>query len=463
MVAGYFTEDLFLPGDTLDKIDGYSDYAIVRLNYLGSVIWSAQISGELRFLRFGDGDEVNAVASYMDSCFVAGTWVYSSQPGMSFVHFRLSASGGLLDLADHPGVVRSQAPIGLEVSQVIDHPEFGIHLTGRFNDSLQVGDTVLYGPTNTAYLAHLSEDFEVLWARRLGTNYGEREIVVDDDGNVYFLISSMVTLGTDTLTGNTAAGLLALDPAGNFRWRFEPLSPWEPSVSILPSNRIFFQSTYTDGSFTQWTSMIELSANGNTTNQFDYSSDGSAGLSPRQHPAGGLLMLGGFYNDVNFGACGFQYGCPTQVLLKSSDQGVCDWSREVRGCNVWSYGGDVDEAGRIFIAGTFEYQVQVDIDTLYAFDNAHFASYVGAMSSLPLPVPDEATPAGLHLFPDPCNSTLTIAGALRLSEVRIFGPTGQVVMSTTVNGRSGVIDVSVLTSGLYILRVGDMCARFIKQ
>ena len=463
MVSGYFTEDLFLPNDTLEKFDGYNDYGVVRLNYLGSVLWSVQVSGELRSLRFGDGDEAIGVASYTDSCFVAGTWVYSSQPGISFIHFRLSALGELLDYTDHPGLIRVQAPIGEEVSKVIDHPEYGIHLTGRFSDSLQVGDTVLYGPSNTAYLARLSEDFDMLWTLRLGTNYGERDIEVDDDGNVYFMIDNMISLGSDTLTGNTLVGLLALDPDGVFRWRYESQDFMTRSLAVLPSNRIFFQSHPPTGTSTLAVGMIELSANGDTINQIGYSSEGSAGLSPRQHPAGGLLMLGGFYNDLHFDACSFQHGCPTQAVLKSSDQGVCDWSREVLGCNVWSRGGNVDEAGRIFIAGAFEFQVRVDIDTLYAFDNAYFSSYVGAMSSLPLAVPGEAAPLALQLFPDPCNAMLTIAGAPPLSEVHIFDPAGREVMRTVVNGQPGAINVSLLTSGLYILRIGATGARFIKE
>ncbi|MFT5970174.1 MAG: hypothetical protein ACI8ZO_000680 [Flavobacteriales bacterium] len=65
---------------------------------------------------------------------------------------------------------------------------------------------------------------------------------------------------------------------------------------------------------------------------------------------------------------------------------------------------------------------------------------------------DEKGKETIGAYPNPTNGTITIAGLVG-SAVRVFNFKGQVLMNTILEDESMVLDLSVLTSGIYLLEI----------
>ena len=67
------------------------------------------------------------------------------------------------------------------------------------------------------------------------------------------------------------------------------------------------------------------------------------------------------------------------------------------------------------------------------------------------------------VFPTVANSTLNISGCKQGTHITVGSLDGQVCLSTDVAADGATIDVSGLSSGCYILTVGEQTVKFIKQ
>jgi hypothetical protein len=74
---------------------------------------------------------------------------------------------------------------------------------------------------------------------------------------------------------------------------------------------------------------------------------------------------------------------------------------------------------------------------------------------------------GFSMYPNPANNVLNISAKETIKNADIFNVLGKKVMSVNINKANGSIDVSNLSSGIYLIKynVNDKVgtAKFIKQ
>ena len=73
------------------------------------------------------------------------------------------------------------------------------------------------------------------------------------------------------------------------------------------------------------------------------------------------------------------------------------------------------------------------------------------------------TASSISVFPNPVQTFLTVAGADKNMKINLFDLNGRLLKSVPAQDNSTEINVSSLTSGLYLLQVGEQVIRFIKQ
>ncbi|MBL7952688.1 MAG: T9SS type A sorting domain-containing protein [Flavobacteriales bacterium] len=92
------------------------------------------------------------------------------------------------------------------------------------------------------------------------------------------------------------------------------------------------------------------------------------------------------------------------------------------------------------------------------------AAAFAELSGLPTFIPREARGSSLLLTPNPVQSGFVIAGAATGSSAEVLNATGQQVMRFPVSPWSSSIDASLLSTGLYMLRLNDgRTLRFVKE
>lgn len=67
------------------------------------------------------------------------------------------------------------------------------------------------------------------------------------------------------------------------------------------------------------------------------------------------------------------------------------------------------------------------------------------------------------LFPNPVVTQLTIAGLREESAVAVLSLDGAVLINTTLDPETTTLNVSALSTGMYLLRVNDTVVKFIKK
>jgi hypothetical protein len=75
---------------------------------------------------------------------------------------------------------------------------------------------------------------------------------------------------------------------------------------------------------------------------------------------------------------------------------------------------------------------------------------------------DENGGSIISLYPNPANETIHLEGLEDETEVCVYNALGMLVKSLTLNGEDEIA-ISDLPSGLYLLRVGKTCLKFMKN
>jgi len=81
----------------------------------------------------------------------------------------------------------------------------------------------------------------------------------------------------------------------------------------------------------------------------------------------------------------------------------------------------------------------------------------------PTGITDIKAASSVFIFPNPVKTTLTINNAEANLKVDLFSVTGALLQSTFTQEGSTDIDVSSLSQGTYLLRIGEKALKFVKQ
>lgn len=77
---------------------------------------------------------------------------------------------------------------------------------------------------------------------------------------------------------------------------------------------------------------------------------------------------------------------------------------------------------------------------------------------------DELSNKGLHIFPNPAENSITVHGiANEVAIVNIYRTDGSLVISQAVFSEVQTLDISQLSSGLYLITMNGQSAKFIKR
>ncbi|MET0244587.1 MAG: hypothetical protein ABW174_14005, partial [Flavitalea sp.] len=299
-----------------------------------------------------------------------------------------------------------------------------VYSVGIFNESVDFDPgpgvfTMVGGDQfhNGIYLSKLDRDGNFAWAVQVPTSleFGQMEVKIDSDGNVYLASDIMSTVDMDpgpgvltmSPTGGRDVFVAKYSPAGNLIWAKQFGGPGDTignftSFDIDPDNNLIIAGIFNNtqdfdpgpGVYNMTSTahmqsfIVKLSGNGNFiwARQFGNSlvvSSGSKIAELRTDPKGNILMTGSFS-----GTCDFDPGTGSFMMTNSSgsssDGYFCKLDRD--GNFVWAksigqtggynhyvlpYGMDIDGSGSMIITGTFigNYDFDPGPGTSFVFAN----------------------------------------------------------------------------------------------
>jgi hypothetical protein len=365
---------------------------------------------------------------------------HSALSGPFFPGYNANISGFVARF-DTAGNMNGYMPIspGLVLMNTYDyviHPVTGDqYVTGCFsifNDSLAIGDTVLYPISNgdDLFLAKFDSAGQFKWALSLA----------DTTGNAYFGLglsfagSDILLLGTGTkgqiigndtlvnplmsISGPSFHYVARLTPAGTILWVTNPYVKYptrdDGAIHVLNTNEAYFTASFTNG---------QIVFGNNSFN-------GTSGL--RDIFLSKISLSGSIIDAVRINCTG------------SNDIPQCMTS---------------DTFGNIFIGGGFDGTMTVNgVSYVYAGGNTDaFVAKYGYPCTSGMEEEEEAAAAaqqGLHIYPNPATEGFYIMhpyGALEQAEVyNLLGE--KVITQLAASGQDRItIDISGLPAGMYVV------------
>ena len=434
-IAGEFAGPT-LTIDTITLTDSsYSDIFIAKFNADGNVLWAKSIGGT-------HDDWANSIAVDPSGNFYIVGW-YDS-PTLSFGSTTLTSAGSeeiylaKFDTNGNPIWAKSATGTAWDCANSVAIDSYGnVFFSGGFESStLNFGSTTL---TNVGgediFLAKYDSSGNIIWAKGIGGTSGRNanSVAMDALGNVSLsgtFYSPTISIGATTLTNadntsNTADLFLAkFNTGGNALWAKRAGgtdSDWSNSITIDPSGNIYMTGGFASPSLTF----------GSTT-----------------------LTNTGYYNIFLT-----KYDAGGNVLWakKAGDAGFEDANSIA-----------MDMTGNIYIAGNFCSNALAFGTTVLT--NPFSANYTFdlflAKSENSIGISELSDSLNIYIFPNPSSGNATIIIPEK-AIIEILNIEGQLIKTINTADKQTGIDVSDLSSGVYIIKAktdrGVAVKKFIKE
>lgn len=425
VVAGLFSSQELTFGSISLVNAGLDDAFIVKYDPSGNVLWARQ-AGEYH------RDHANAVAvDGSGNILLAGAFRSTSITFGSITILNPSSGyyDGFIVKYDPNGNVLwargADGPGDNRPMSVSADPLGNVCMAGTFNGNymtFDVGLSVTNKGQDDLFLAKYEGSGNVLWAKSVGgTNYDQgNSVTMDGAGNAYLagmFTSETITFGTITLLnrgGNYNMADICLakyDSAGNVLWATGAGGPQSDlAMSVATDAEGNFYAT---GHFYSDTCIFGSARLVNTNYNADL-------FVVKYNPACSVLWAvraGGIYDDkgnaVAHGATGYLY-----------------------------LAGDFGSPFIVFGADTLENSGNTDIFLAKLDDNVTGTN--------------ETTGShGLSVFPNPATGNITISFPADETggHITVYNLQGQLLLQQAVNGKNNTVDVMILPTGLYVVKL----------
>ncbi|MBX2979448.1 MAG: SBBP repeat-containing protein [Flavobacteriales bacterium] len=498
LVNGHFqgTAD-FDPGPGTFNLTsgGVNDAFVVKLDPTGGLLWAKQFTGESSVIAESittdsQGNVYSGGHFLNDTDFDPGPDNYTltaTVKSRDMFICKLDASGNFV-WARH-----FASPSDMYTGSIACDDSGALLVSGRFTISAVldpgIGSFVLTSAgMNDAFVCKMSDAGDILWGRSIGGPGQERAhgLALDAAGNVYCtgFFSNTADFdpgpGTFNLTsaGGTDAFVCKLDGSGNFVWAVPFSGPEDAegnAIAVGPSGTI-----HSTGSF-------------KGTIDFD--------------PGPGQLMLVSQGQDDVYihklAQCGVSAGTDVQVACNSftwidgltytsstdqptftlTDQAGCDSTVTLQ-LTITTVDDAVTLVGATLTAAQTDAAYQwLDCDNSFApitgetdqsYSPAQNGNYAVAVTLNGCTVQSACVEVlntsvqgleqgALRVYPNPAAHQLTLDGAGPLGEVFVLDMQGRLVHSVRTAQERIILDVEAWAPGAYVLRVGSVALRVVKE
>ncbi len=473
VIGGTFEGDLSLEGTELTAV-GEDDLFVASYDPEGNVNWIIAGGGP-------DAEEIaDLVIDQQEHVICAGSFWFDSQFDTLTLEPAVGSKAIFLLKYDTDGNVvwgRALSSPGLKFAgDIATDPSDNIYLTGFFEESLILEDTVLTSNgTGDLFLARFSPEGQLDWITQagiLGTTRGE-SLRVDETGNSYVggIYQGRVAFGEDTIQTNTPDNdifLAKFDAEGIPAWGRKAGGVFDDkceAIELDEDGNIYMTGTYFG--LMRLSDDIFIQTPGNNENFFllKYQNDGtplwarSLGESGFENGrdislSGNWLLLTGFFNE-SFSIDGVtlaQGAGNFDTFIAALDlDGQLRFLKALRGSEL-ALGEEIfiTEALRIFHAGSFSQEISYDGEVLTA--TGAFDIYWGLMNAGLTPLVDIEKVIALKVFPNPASSQLVIETDLTFYTIAIWDLSGRRVLQCS---NCQMIDIQHLSEGVYTLQLDD--------
>ena len=426
-----------------------------------------------------------------------GTTTLTNAGGMDIFIVKYDATGNVLWAKSAGGVY------GERGQSVCTDASGNVFITGHFySPTITVGTITLTNTNQTIdsisdiFIVKYDASGNVLWAKSEGGGSDERgqSVCTDASGNVFItgsFYSYNLTIGTTTLTKDewdryNDIFIVKYDTSGNVLWAKsaggvgydEGYAVCTDSTGNLFVTGRFNSPTITFGttslkctnSFTD-IFIVKYDTSGNVLWAKSAGSTGGHGLSTGvcTDASGNVFITGGFAGSIiSFGTttlkCSGSFG--DIFIVKYDTSGNVLWAKSAGGYGYdLSYGVCTDASGNVIITGGFgSPTISFGTDMLTNTNNTVnsmdiFIAKLGGITGI-----NDIKNSNIKIYPNPTNNIFNIEGLTKNENntIQIFDVQGKLVITKTINEK-GMIDLSELNKGVYVIKIGDVVQRIVKM
>lgn len=495
-MTGFIQGIVNIGSHTFSTNGGSMDVLVAKFDESGNVIWASSFGGD--GLDYGYGIDTDSEGNTYVSGFFAGTVTLGSETfnAYSWRDFFIMKynSTGEIQWFHHGGGSFAES-LDLEVDT-----QGNIFLAALYYDLIEFDNSSLtftgYGESDILVLKYSSEG-DLLWAKNAGSFMQDAAmgIATDKDGNAYitgFFIGT-VEFGTTTLISASeweADGFIwKLNPDGEHQWAIAVGG--ESSETLFDITCEPNGNTYATGSFASESILFgnDLIQNIEPGYQDAFIVKTSADGTPVWARSGGgidqdygrdvtidewgnPIIAGNFTGEAQFGS---------QSLLAVGNDDAYMLKYDTNGNELWSLTGSgaLSECVEGVIAGPE--------NTYYITGYFYETMTIGGMVMNSISDQDiflvqvkepwsvnsnlKKISKTIYVFPNPSSDHIQLKGLDLLKEksymITIFSADGRAVLTEKAYTQSSPIDISKLSSGIYLVKISDgdtivTSTRFIK-
>lgn len=490
LTTDYTAASLTIGSTTLTNTEaGYGDFAIIKYNNLGDVLWVKNFGGTRHDSVTSITTDANGnfyVAGSYQTSMTIGTATLNDPDNGSFIG-KFDTNGNLVWIKD-----ASNVNDYVTLSSILTDAAGNIYIGGTyFSPTLTLDSVVInyedYSATNNtrrSFIAKLNASGNCIWARSSQSNtpnvFGVSmfDLDVDTQGNVYTVgnfANNVVHFGSITLTKtitsdfNSNMYIVKYDANGNALWGFSTGSQYQNNTASQTVKTDLNDNVYVSGYFTNTINV------GNTTlmaaggsQMFTIKFNSAGVVQWAKHPTsntydaiqssdidenGNLIVAGmAFSSSINFGN-GVVLNSDGQGALfvaKYNPAGTAVWGRVVGNLNANNWLSiDCKTGNEIYVAGSFD-KPTITFGTTTLNKQGNYDIYLAKLYAAPLGI-EEYNLNNILVYPNPVNDIAFIDNIAEPYTYSLYASNGALVQKGKIQTADAVIDMKSLSSGTYYL------------
>jgi len=490
-MTGYFSQQIQF-GNTTLTTQGVDATFVAKTDPSGNVLWATRfdgttINGGRRITVDVQGNIYTAGAFSSTTTF--GTFTLQAESSSDIFVVKQDPSGEVVWVTPFVGTQSFSV-----YQAIVTDSQGNVYTAGNFRDeSITFGDFTLtrpVGATVNAFIVKQDPSGNVLWAK----NFGETnstfiwKITIDNLGNLYSIgdFSGIANFGNITMTnlgGKRDLFLAKLDTFGEVLWAKQLEASWDNQVPSSDSYDITLDQTgniYLTGGFygtleVGTTTLVSSSPEVVTpfvikTNNVGEPlwakkftcGDHSFGGGITSDASGKIYITGSFNKSIDFDGISFSsFGAnnpnypdnPDAFVLKMDDLGTVEWAVKYGALGIdRGIAITTDTTGNVVVLGTFQLSVNFGTTSL---TSAGVRDIFLLQLSENLSIKENKT-SNWGAYPNPTNDFITLDFSdyddTELS-VEVFNMLGQKIKVFENLSNTEKLDLSELTSGIYLLKI----------
>jgi len=479
-ITGNFFNELTLGNATLN-VKGESDIYIAKLDPNGEVLWAKSAGGAfpdlVEDMAIDAVGNIYCLGSYFVLADFEDTTLRDAHGPKAIFISKYDSDGNLLWVKDIEGTIFKS------ITAMAINEEQQLTLTGYFQDSLFIADTVLVAQGQTdLFVTQYNQQGEFQWINSLATTNEYIPVDIAFNSNSEIVIAGkfkgQAIFANDTIKTNTAdfdVFVAQFDADGNPQWGRKAGGVHEDACSALGidgEDNIFLTGQFFG--VLKLSDSIRIQTEGFNDNAYllKYDKTGKAlfaqsiGNTEKNENGRALLvseravyLAGSFQEEMTIGANQLKGEASTfnGFVVSFELDGTVDWARAIPCTDFLLIDHLVQKGEKVFMAGGLLGEAQFDESLLKSESN--YDLIVGLLNNTLTNTYFPFKETSFQVFPNPTRGVLNIKTDLLNYDVQVFDPFGKLIFSESIwqLDRSNIsqIDFNAQGSGVYFLVLKD--------